>query len=110
MKERPAWQSRTATIATARRPSMSGRKPLLAEIGRPSVLVGGGDAGEPVEGTAQELGPDALGVVPTLDYPQVHALELHSVPPVHRHRHNSVVAALQDQERLPGASPQGREP
>lgn len=54
------------------------------------MSVGGGDASEPIEGTAQKLRPDALGVVPTLDYPQVHALEPHSVLPVHRQRHNWV--------------------
>src|SRR5258707_1330377 len=89
---------------------MSGRKPLLAEIETSSVGVVGGDAGEPSEDSAQQLWPDALGVVPTWYYPQMHALELDGVPPVHRQWHDSVAPGLHYQQRAPGAPAQRREP
>ncbi len=80
-------------------------------LGAESLVAGSaGDTSEPGEGAAEQLRPGALGVVPSLDYPQMHALELDSVLPAHAQGDDPVAAAVHDQQRAKRVAAQRREP
>src|SRR5215213_3603035 len=126
----PAWQSSTATIAIARIPSMSGRKPVLVlSVGLflteliwnsgdvrallapdRALSLGFGDFREPGQCPFQDFRLRALGVVAAQNLPEEHAAELACVSLALGDWHNLVVDPVNEEQRLFGRAGQRREP